>query len=596
MKELSYLNKYLWKYKYHLLLGLLFILISNVFQIIPAAVVRYALDLVAENIAIYKSFQSLDLQENMYDIFASSVLIYAGIILLMALLRGAFLFMVRQTIIVMSRHVEYDLKNEIYAHYQSLPLSFYRRNNTGDLMNRISEDVGKVRMYLGPSIMYGLSMVTLFAMLIPYMFSINVELTLYALIPLPILSVSIYYVNNIINKRSEEIQISQSGLSTYVQEAFSGIRVLKSFTRENDSIDKFSVESNEYKEKSLALTKVQALFFPLIMSLIGLSTILTIYAGSAQVIEGTLTFGNIAEFIIYVNLLTWPVTSLGWISSIIQRAAASQKRLNEFLNTKNDIVSEEAMEKVLDGKIEFKNVGFIYPDSGIQALKGISFQVNPGEALAIIGTTGSGKSTIANLISRMYDTTEGLVVIDDRPIADYEVIGLRSQIGFVPQDVFLFSDSIFNNIAFGSDDASEEKVIKAAKDADVYRNIMDFPGGFNTKLGERGITLSGGQKQRVSIARAISRDPKILMLDDALSAVDMKTENTILNSMNKVMKGRTTIIISHRVSSAKLADKIIVLDDGEIVEKGTHDELMKLNGAYRELYDKQMSAEEVVED
>lgn len=596
MKELSYLNKYLWKYKYHLLLGLLFILISNVFQIIPAAVVRYALDLVAENIAIYKSFQSLDLQENMYDIFASSVLIYAGIILLMALLRGAFLFMVRQTIIVMSRHVEYDLKNEIYAHYQSLPLSFYRRNNTGDLMNRISEDVGKVRMYLGPSIMYGLSMVTLFAMLIPYMFSINVELTLYALIPLPILSVSIYYVNNIINKRSEEIQISQSGLSTYVQEAFSGIRVLKSFTRENDSIDKFSVESNEYKEKSLALTKVQALFFPLIMSLIGLSTILTIYAGSAQVIEGTLTFGNIAEFIIYVNLLTWPVTSLGWISSIIQRAAASQKRLNEFLNTKNDIVSEDKLEKVLDGKIEFKNVGFIYPDSGIQALKGISFQVNPGEALAIIGTTGSGKSTIANLISRMYDTTEGSVVIDDKPIAKYEVVGLRSQIGFVPQDVFLFSDSIFNNIAFGSDDASEEKVIKAAKDADVYRNIMDFPGGFNTKLGERGITLSGGQKQRVSIARAISRDPKILMLDDALSAVDMKTENTILNSMNKVMKGRTTIIISHRVSSAKLADKIIVLDDGEIVEKGTHDELMKLNGAYRELYDKQMSAEEVVED
>ncbi|QSE98081.1 ABC transporter ATP-binding protein [Fulvivirga lutea] len=596
MKELSYLNKYLWKYKYHLALGILFIIISNIFQIIPAQLVRYALDLVGDNILIYKSFQNLELQQSMYETFALSILIYGGIILLMALLRGAFLFMVRQTIIVMSRLVEYDLKNEIYSHYQSLPLSFYRRNNTGDLMNRISEDVSKVRMYLGPSIMYGLSLITLFAMLIPYMFSINVELTMYALIPLPILSVSIYYVNNIINKRSEEIQISQSGLSTYVQEAFSGIRVLKSFTRENDSINKFAIESNDYKEKSLDLTRVQALFFPLIMALIGLSTILTIYAGSAQVIEGTLTFGNIAEFIIYVNLLTWPVTSLGWVSSIIQRAAASQKRLNEFLKTKNDIVSSEGIKKELDGKIEFKDVGFVYPDSGIEALKDITFSVNPGESLAIIGTTGSGKSTIANLISRMYDTTSGEVKIDGETIDKYDVVGLRSQIGYVPQDVFLFSDTIFNNIAFGSDESDEETVIKAAKDADVYGNIMDFPNGFNTRVGERGITLSGGQKQRVSIARAVARNPKILMLDDALSAVDMKTENTILNSMKKIMKGRTTIIISHRVSSAKLADKIVVLDDGQIVEKGTHDELMAINGSYKELYDKQMSAEEYLEE
>ncbi|MEQ8924986.1 MAG: ABC transporter ATP-binding protein [Fulvivirga sp.] len=595
MKELSYLNKYLWKYKYHLALGVLFIIISNIFQIIPAQLVRYALDLVADNILIYKSFQNLELQQSMYETFALSILIYGGIILLMALLRGAFLFMVRQTIIVMSRLVEYDLKNEIYSHYQSLPLSFYRRNNTGDLMNRISEDVSKVRMYLGPSIMYGLSLITLFAMLIPYMFSINVELTLYALIPLPILSVSIYYVNNIINKRSEEIQISQSGLSTYVQEAFSGIRVLKSFTRENDSINKFAKESNDYKEKSLDLTRVQALFFPLIMALIGLSTILTIYAGSVQVIEGTLTFGNIAEFIIYVNLLTWPVTSLGWVSSIIQRAAASQKRVNEFLKTKNDIVSTEGFVKELEGKIEFKRVGFVYPDSGIEALKEISFSVNPGESLAIIGTTGSGKSTIANLISRMYDATSGEVKIDEQGIEKYDVVGLRSQIGYVPQDVFLFSDTLFNNIAFGSDESNEETVIKAAKDADVYDNIMDFPSGFNTRVGERGITLSGGQKQRVSIARAVARNPKILMLDDALSAVDMKTENTILNSMKKIMKGRTTIIISHRVSSAKLADKIVVLDDGKIVEKGTHDELMSINGSYKELYEKQMSAEESLE-
>ncbi len=595
MKELSYLNKYLWKYKYHLILGLLFTIISNVFQIIPAQLVRYAIDLVSNNILIYKAFQGVEIQENIYSVFAVSILICGGLILLMALLRGIFLFMVRQTIIVMSRLIEYDLKNEVYAHYQSLPLSFYRRNNTGDLMNRISEDVSKVRMYLGPSIMYGLSLITLFAMLIPYMLSINVTLTLYALIPLPILSISIYYVNNIINKRSEEIQISQSGLSTFVQEAFSGIRVLKSFTREQDSINKFSGESNEYKNKSLKLTTVQALFFPLIMALIGLSTVLTVYAGSAQVIEGTLTFGHIAEFIIYVNLLTWPVTSLGWISSIIQRAAASQKRLNEFLKTENDIVSTKELVKELTGKISFKNVNFIYPNSGIQALKDVSFEINKGESLAVIGTTGSGKSTIANLITRMYDVTNGQILIDDEDIKAYEVVNLRSQIGYVPQDVFLFSDTIFNNIAFGSQEFSEEKVIQAAKDADVYNNIMDFPEGFNTKVGERGITLSGGQKQRVSIARAIARDPKILMLDDSLSAVDMKTENTILNSMKKIMQGRTSIIISHRVSSAKLADKIIVLDDGAIVESGTHDSLMSKESVYRSLYDKQMTAEETLE-
>ncbi len=595
MKELSYLNKYLWKYKYHLALGILFTIISNIFQIIPAQIVRYALNLVGDNILIYKSFQGLDLQNNMYQVFAASILIYGGLILLLALLRGVFLFMVRQTLIVMSRLVEYDLKNEVYAHYQSLPLSFYRRNNTGDLMNRISEDVSKVRMYLGPSIMYGLNLITLFAMLIPYMLSINVTLTLYALIPLPILSVSIYYVNNIINKRSEDIQISQSGLSTFVQEAFSGIRVLKSFIREDDSIQKFSNESNTYKKKSLRLTMVQALFFPLILALIGLSTVLTVYAGSAQVIEGTLTFGNIAEFIIYVNLLTWPVASLGWISSIIQRAAASQKRLNEFLKTENDIVSTQNVVKALDGKIVFDKVGFVYPDSGIRALDDISFEIKKGESLAIIGTTGSGKSTIANLISRMYDTTSGSIKIDDEDIKAYEVVNLRSQIGYVPQDVFLFSDTIFNNIGFGSQEFDEEKVVQAAKDADVYKNIMDFPNGFNTKVGERGITLSGGQKQRVSIARAISRDPKILMLDDSLSAVDMNTENTILNSMKKIMKGRSTIIISHRVSSAKLADKIIVLDDGKIVEKGTHDSLMDHEGVYKELYEKQMTAEETLE-
>ena len=596
MKELSYLNKYLLKYKYHLLLGLVFIIISNVFQIIPAPVVRYAINLITDNIDVYNSFQELDLKENIYSVFTSSILIYAGLILLMALMRGLFLFMVRQTIIVMSRLVEYDLKNEIYAHYQSLPLSFYRRNNTGDILNRISEDVSKVRMYLGPSIMYGLNMVTLFALLIPYMLSINVTLTLYALIPLPILSISIYYVNNIINKRSEEIQKSQSGLSTFVQEAFSGIRVLKSFTREDDSNQKFTEKSDEYKYKSLRLTKIQALFYPLILGLIGLSTILTVYAGSAQVIKGALTFGNIAEFIIYVNLLTWPVTSLGWISSITQRAAASQKRINEFLKTKNDIVSKENLKSQITGSIAFKNVGFVYPDSGIEALRDISFNVEPGESLAIIGTTGSGKSTIANLITRMYDCTSGSIDIDSNKIENYDVVNLRSQIGYVPQDVFLFSDSIYNNIAFGANEAVEETVLQGAKDADVYNNIVDFPDGFATMLGERGITLSGGQKQRVSIARAICRDPKILILDGALSAVDTKTENAILQSLSKIMRGRTSIIISHRVSSAKLADKIIVLDDAQIVEEGTHNRLLEANGVYKELYEKQVTAEETLEE
>ncbi|TRX48898.1 ABC transporter ATP-binding protein [Fulvivirga sp. M361] len=594
MKELSYLNKYLFKYKYHILLGLVFVIISNIFQIIPASVVRYAIDLVADNIDVYRSFQQLDIQENINDIFTVNILIYAVIILVMALLRGLFLFMVRQTIIVMSRLVEYDLKNEIYDHYQSLPLSFYRRNNTGDILNRISEDVGKVRMYLGPSIMYGLNMITLFVILIPYMLSINVTLTLYALIPLPILSVSIYYVNNIMNKRSEEIQVSQSGLSTFVQEAFSGIRVLKSFNREEDSNRQFSAKSDDYKYKSLRLTKVQALFFPLIMGLIGLSTILTVYAGSTEVLKGNLTFGNIAEFIIYVNLLTWPVTSLGWISSIIQRAAASQKRLNEFLKTDNDIVSTENLLVDLKGSIQFSNVSFTYPDSGIQALNEVSFEVESGQSLAIIGTTGSGKSTIANMITRMYDTSSGDIRIDKRGVKEYNVINLRSQIGYVPQDVFLFSDTIYNNIAFGTDEISEEKVMQAAREADVYENIIEFPEGFATKLGERGITLSGGQKQRVSIARAICRNPKILILDDALSAVDTKTENAILNSLKRIMDGRTSIIISHRVSSAKLADKIIVLDDGKLVEEGTNESLLAKNGIYKELYDKQMLAEETI--
>lgn len=596
MRELKYLNKYLLKYKWHLFFGLIFVIISNIFQIVPAWLVRDSIDLVVDNISLYRSMKGTELQADFFKVFAFGILIYAGWILVMALLRGLFLYFVRQTLIVMSRHVEYDLKNEIFEHYQTLPLSFYRRNNTGDLMNRISEDVGRVRMYLGPSIMYGLTLITLFLILIPIMFSISARLTWYALSPLPILSLSIFFVNNIIERRAEQIQKHQSKLSTFVQEAFSGIRVLKSFNREEESIARFEKESDAYKKQSLKLTRVQSLFFPIIMGLVGISTILTVYAGSYEVINGNLTFGNIAEFIIYVNLLTWPVASLGWTSSLVQRAEASQKRINEFLKTTTNITSEKNLVREITGKVEFKNVSFTYPDTGIKALKNISFVINPGESLAIIGTTGSGKSTVSNLISRLYDVRDGKILIDDVPIEDYNLTSLRSQIGYVPQDVFLFSDTILNNIGFGINEISEDKVHQAAKDADVYDNIQDFPLGFMTRVGERGITLSGGQKQRVSIARAIAREPKILMLDDALSAVDTKTENNILNSMKRIMQGRTTIIISHRVSSAKLAHKIVVLQDGEVAEVGTHESLLEREGLYKELYEKQVQLDEAGTD
>lgn len=592
MKDLAHINKYFRKYKYHLIFGTIFIIIANIFGIAPAVVVRYSFNLIYRSFDIYQVFDGFGLQEGTYSMFASSVIILAGMILISALLRGIFMFFMRQTIIVMSRNIEYDLKNEIYYHYQSLPTSFYRKNNTGDLMARISEDVSRVRMYIGPAIMYGINLFTLFLMVIPFMFSINAKLTLYALIPLPLLSLSIYFVNNIINKRSEEIQRSLSGLSTFVQESFSGIRVIKAFVREESTYEDFTKESNDYKTKSLSLAFVNALFFPLIMGLIGLSVILTVYGGSLEVLNGQISTGVIAEFIIYVNMLTWPVTSLGWIISIIQRAAASQKRINEFLETKNDIVSTEDLVKDIKGAISFNSVGFTYEDSGIVALKDINFEVNPGESIAIIGTTGSGKSTIANLIARLYDVSSGNITIDGHDIRAYDLSSLRSQIGYVPQDVFLFSDSIKNNIAFGKQELSMEEVLKAAEDADLLENINRFPEGFETELGERGITLSGGQKQRLSIARAIAKDPQILILDDSLSAVDTKTENTILNSMSQIMKNRTSIIISHRVSSAKLADKIIVLDDGKMIEAGTNESLLASNGVYKELYDKQLAAEE----
>lgn len=596
MKPLLRLNKYLLKYKGYLLLGIVFTVISNFFVIIPAQLVRIAIDYVVESFSFFQVIEGEDIAASARTQFLKYIFIFGALILVMALLRGFFLFLIRQTIIIMSRLIEYDMKNEIFDHYQNLPLSFYRKNSTGDLMARITEDVSRVRMYLGPAIMYGLNLLILFPMVIGYMLSVNVELTLYSLIPLPILSVSIYFVNNLINERSEKIQRSLSGLSTFVQEAFSGIRVIKAFVREEDSADQFKEASEDYKVKSIRLTLVQSLFFPLILALIGLSTILTVYIGGVQVIDGTIGYGVIAEFILYVNMLTWPVTSLGWVTSIIQRAAASQERINEFLDEKNHIVSIEGLEAVIKGNIEVKDLSFVYPDSGIRALENVSFTINSGESLAIIGTTGSGKSTIANMLMRMYDPSSGSILIDRRDIKSYDIASLRKQIGYVPQDVFLFSDSISNNIGFGLDTIPAGVVEKAAKDADVYENIVDFPNGFETKLGERGITLSGGQKQRVSIARAIAKEPSILLLDDCLSAVDTKTENAILTALKDIMAKRTSIIISHRVSSAKLADKIIVLDDGKVVEQGTHQFLMDKKGVYAELYEKQTQTPETLEE
>ncbi|MCR6639439.1 MAG: ABC transporter ATP-binding protein/permease [Sporocytophaga sp.] len=593
MKELNYLNKYFYKYRTQFLLGLGFIILSKIFATVPAVIVRWAINYVTEsyNRTSTKGIEKIFFQT---DDFTYNIAIAGLAIIGMAILSGLFLYFQRQTIIGTSRLIEFDLKNEIYEHYQTLPLSFYRKNNTGDLLARVSEDVSNVRMYLGPAVMYILDLIVLFAVTVPIMFFANSKLTLYVLLPLPILALSIFLIENLIVKKSLAIQKELSALSTYSQESFSGIRVTKSFVRENKIAQGFADASEIYKAKSLELARVNAFFFPVILALIGLSTIMVLYVGGNELIEGRLHYGNIPEFFLYINRLTWPVASLGWTTSLVQKAEASQGRINEFLKTKTDIVSQKNFTKNLEGEVEFDNVSLVYPDTGITALNGVSFKVKAGESLAIIGGTGSGKSTIANLMVRLYDSSQGSIKIDNVPIRDYDIQSLRAQCGYVPQDVFLFSDSIRNNIAFGSLFIGEDQVIKAAKDADLYHNIVEFPDKFDTVLGERGITLSGGQKQRLSIARAISRSPKILILDDCLSAVDTKTENTILNNLKKIMKDRTTIIISHRASSVKLADQIIVLENGEVAERGNHESLMKLNGIYKTLYTKQLEEENKV--
>ena len=584
MGSLKHINKYLYKYRFRLLLGVLFVGVSNYFAVTAVPYIRLTIDYLktakAEGIPEDESYHQL--------------LVYGLYTLGYALLSGFFLFLMRQTIIVMSRLIEYDLKNEMYAHYQKLDTAFYKRNNTGDMMNRISEDVGRVRMYIGPAIMYILNTSFLFFFTITEMIHVDVKLTLFVLIPLPFLAISIYYVSNTINKKSTKVQEQLSDITTHTQEAFSGIRVLKAYGREHQSLTDFEVQSNSYKNLTMGLIKVESLFQPFMILLIGLSTLFTIYIGGMQAIGGKITYGNIAEFIVYVNRLTWPIASLGWVTSLIQRAAASQTRINAFLHTAPEIVSQTTETAPIEGDIEFKNVSFNYPDSGITALKNVSFTIPKGKTLAIIGRTGSGKSTIANLICRLYDVTSGELLIDHQNIKAIPTSSLRSQIGYAPQEVILFSDTITHNIAFSIDEdvQLEEAIVQAAKDAAIYENIMSFKDQFETVVGERGITLSGGQKQRISIARAIIKQPRIMIFDDCLSAVDTETEEEILGNLRKVMSGKTCLIISHRISTVKNADNILVIDKGEVVESGSHQQLIEKQGAYFELHKMQLLEEE----
>ena len=529
-----------------------------------------------------------------YDVFKTELTTNVLYIIGAAIIAGVFTFLMRQTIIYMSRFIEFDLKNEIYKHYQVLSLNFYKTNRTGDLMNRISEDVGKVRMYVGPAIMYTINTITLFAVAIIYMVDRSPTLTLYTLLPLPFLSVAIYKLSRMINKRSTIVQQSLSTLSTYSQETFSGVSVIKSYGIEPRMNKEFEHLSAENREKQINLTKVQALFFPLMILLIGISNLIVTYVGGMLYINGEINdIGTIAEFLMFVNILTWPVATVGWVTSLIQQAEASQERINEFLKTEPDIKNTAADLTPIKGDIEFKNVSFVYPDTNIEALKDVSFTLKSGQTLAILGKTGSGKSTILDLIGRLYDIDNGSILIDDTIISDLNLFSLRESIGYVPQDAFLFSDSIQNNIKFGKEDATDNEVIEAAKNARVHNNIIGFTKGYDTVLGERGITLSGGQKQRVSIARAIIKKPDILLFDDCLSAVDTETEEKILKNLVKLTKNKTTIIVSHRVSSAKNADKIIVLEDGKVIETGNHDSLINTNGYYKELYTKQLSEKEM---
>jgi ATP-binding cassette subfamily B protein len=585
MKELQYLNKYFIKYKYRFFLGIFITIIAQIFSLFTPELIGDSITIIEE----YLKQDNISIKTVKNDLLNNIILIIATTVI-----AGFLTFLMRQTLIVMSRYVEFDLKNEVFNHYQKLEQSFYKKNRTGDLMSRISEDVGKVRMYVGPAIMYSLNTFIRFAVVIVYMYNISPKLTLYSLLPLPLLSYGVFKISSEIHKRSGEFQQNLSTITSFAQEIFSGVRVIKAYAIEKQKEAEFATLTQVSKDKYLSLAKVNSLFGPLMVLLIGLSNLVVIYVGGNMYINGDIeSIGTIAQFILYINMLTWPVASLGWVSSLVQEAEASQKRLNEFLTIEPTIYNTAKEHHIIVGKIEFKNVAFTYEDTNITALNNISFALNTGETLAILGKTGSGKSSIISLVSRMYDSTSGSIYIDDKLIKDVNLDDLRNNISVVPQDAFLFSDSIKNNIKFGNENATDAEIMDAAKKAVVHHNIDEFTNKYDTILGERGITLSGGQKQRVSIARALIKNAPILLLDDCLSAVDTETEEAILNSLTTYCKDKTTIIVTHRVSSAKNATKIIILDDGKIIQHGTHNQLLKEEGYYKELYNKQLSEKEI---
>jgi ATP-binding cassette subfamily B multidrug efflux pump len=592
MKELSYLNKYFIKYKYSFSLGILITIIAQIFSLFTPKLISKSLNAIEKFDKLPETQQA---SQVIIDSYRQDLIHNVLLIIATTIVAGFLTFLMRQTLIVMSRHIEFDLKNEVFKQYENLSQNFYKQNRTGDLMNRISEDVSKVRMYVGPAVMYTINTFIRFAIVIIYMYNVSPLLTLYTILPLPILSYCIFKLSSEINKRSTTFQQYLSKVSSFSQEIFSGIRVIKAYSLENQHQNNMVALADESKKKSLDLAKVQSLFGPLMIALIGISNLVVIYFGGVMYINGTIpNIGTIAEFILYVNMLTWPVASLGWVSSMVQEAEASQKRLNEFLKIEPEIKNNNENSSDIQGSIAFENVNYTYEDTNIEALKNVTFTVKKGETLAILGKTGSGKSTILSLISRLYDVTEGRITIDQNEISTLNLNDLRNNIGIVPQDAFLFSDTIKNNIKFGNQNATDEEVMDAAKSAVVHDNIIAFNKQYDTVLGERGITLSGGQKQRVSIARAIIKNPAILLFDDCLSAVDTETEETILNNLFEICKDKTTIIVSHRVSSAKNADKIIILEDGKIIQQGSHNQLINQEGYYASLYLKQLSEKELL--
>ncbi|MEP7238720.1 MAG: ABC transporter ATP-binding protein [Ferruginibacter sp.] len=603
MKHLSSLNKYFWKYRWHFMLGFVFVVLTNYFRILSPQLTGYVVNTVVQSIKspnvnepdIKKSEKNYDFAVraviSKFEENPSNKILYAGITLfIIAIISGFFMFLMRQTIIVMSRHIEYDQKNEIFTHYQKLDTNFYKTHSTGDLMNRIADDVSKVRMYTGPAIMYFINLAAVLGFSIFFMFKASPKLTLVALAPLPVLAIAIYFVNTIINKKSERIQSLLSDLTTNAQESYSGIRVIKSFVQEKAMMGFFKKNSEAYRDNALSLAKTEAIYFPSMALLIGLSTLITIMVGSLDVVnhvEGA-SVGRIAEFVMYIQMLTFPVSAIGWTASMTQRAVTSQRRINEFLHTEPTIKNEPApVSSDLEGNITITNLDFTYPHTGINALKDFSMQVNKGEKVAIVGRTGSGKSTIAQLLLHMYEPQKGMIAYDGIPINRFDIQSLRRQISYVPQDIFLFSETVRNNIRFGIDDATDEAVTEAAKQASIHHEIERFQQGYETMIGERGVTLSGGQKQRISIARALIKDPKIVIFDDCLSAVDARTENEIIGNLYQFLNGKTAIIITHRIFSLFAFDKIIVLDEGSIVEQGTHHNLMALNGYYADMYQRQ---------